>query len=172
MQVGVLIINTLRSMVDDNAIRVNEAKPPTRDLVKNAKYRALLRGRILSNIDTSPAPPETPLPATRNAIVRVGNQSIRVYLNPNLAGKNDPNTNWLQDYVNARQPEGIFSPNELRAYVVNEVDKFILNLPVARPDNDAVLVRLWPLINGVFAADRAVASQGITIAGETVEDVR
>jgi hypothetical protein len=167
-QVGVLVINTQRSLVEDNTIYVGAKKSPARELVKNRYYRGLIRNRIFSGMDLNVAATAT----ARNARVSLGGQAIYMNVHPRLASSTEIDNNALQLLINDRSPAGIFTPADLRAFLVREIDSYIVNLPDVRPVADPAMLKIWALINALFTADQPVASQGITIAGTRVEEAR
>jgi hypothetical protein len=158
-QTGILLVNVQRAHVEDNLIRVY-AKPDSLripSLIQDLTARAHVRRLFISGAHLGPTPP----PGGRtNVTLTAGNQVIHFKTHTSLRSA------WPQ-LLQANPAVGVNSPRALLGHVTRLADRILLE-PALR--NTVPAFRTF--FDGLLLQDRGVASQGVTVGGETSSEVR
>ncbi|HEY3138383.1 MAG TPA: DUF6519 domain-containing protein [Blastocatellia bacterium] len=158
-QDGILLLNVLRAEVEDNTLRVYD-KPERLKLpalLQDLQQRANVRMILISGAHLGlPAPPG----GKTNVSLNLGNQVIQFKTHNSLT------QDW-QPLLAANPPVGVRTPHALLTYVKKLADRILLDDAFRK-----TLPHFKALFDALVAQDRAVASRGISVAGQSAGDVR
>lgn len=158
-QGGILLVNVQRAQVEDNVVRVY-AKPlrlTAPERLRDANQRANLRAFLISNARLGVREAGR---GTTNVTLTSGDHTIQFKTDSSLK------KSWA-GLLKKNPPTLIDSPRALLSHVTKLADRLLLE--------DAFRKTTRPfstLVNALLKQDRASASQGIVVGGDTASDVR
>ncbi len=157
-QTGILLVNVMRSQVEDNLIRVEQTVGLNRgQLLTDRQHLANLRSLLLADARLGSA---TSRRSRANLTLNVGEHAIQFRTDSSLKGA------WTSLLRN-NPPAGVNSPRALLAHVNKLANRLLVDEDFRR-QSPAFLT----LVNAIFDQDRSIASQGITVGGSDASDVR
>jgi hypothetical protein len=160
LQIGILLVDVARTHVEDNVIRVLDKLQGLRfdDLLRDRGFRLALRSRLLSNMVMGSTPPPG---GVTNAKIEFGGHTVQFKTHPMLRA-----ADWAA-LVEARPPAAGATPVQVLNHLKRLADVVLVDsqLRAVRPR-----FRAW--FEATRAADIAVASQAIVVAGRVARDVR
>jgi Family of unknown function (DUF6519) len=157
-QTGILLVNVMRSHVEDNLIRVDQAaglKPS--QLLADQQHLANLRSLLIADARLGTA---TSKGSRANLTLTVGNQAIQFRTDTSLKAA------WTT-LVRDNPPAGVNSPRALLVHVNKLANRLLLDENFRRQ-----FPAFQTLVNAILLQDRSIASQGITVGGNEASDVR
>ena len=158
-QEGILLVNVERAHVEDNVLRVYEKPESLKlpELLKDPQQRANVRMVLISGAHLGlPVPPGN----RTNVSLSFGNHVIQFKTHNSLRKA------W-QPLLDANPPGNINNARGLLAHVTKLADRILLD-EAFRKNRPSFKT----LFDALFKQDRSVASQGITIGGQSASDVR
>jgi hypothetical protein len=160
LQTGVLLVDVARSQVEDNVVRVLEKPQGLRfdSLVRAREFRLALRSRLVSKAVMGTTPPPG---GVTNATIEFGGHTVQFRTHPMLRS-----SDWSA-LLAARPPAQGSTPVQVLNHVKRLADTVLVD-PALR----AVRPRFAAWLEAARAADIALASQGIVVAGRVARDVR
>lgn len=158
-QQGILLVNVREALIENNSLTTYQksARLNLGRLVANKKYRANLKGRLLSNTKFGPRSTSS---GSTNTTLSFGNTSISFNTPTGLRRE------WEQ-ILRENPPVRAANNNDLYNHVLSLADRILV---------DEVFRNRYSQMKAFFdrsaAQDPAVASQGITIGGRGANDIR
>ncbi len=158
--IGVLIVDSLQVWVTGcSFVTQTSARPAYAERIKDTKYRAALRSKLV-NMAYASTSDKTPIGTARNTFVRVGQYYIYFATPSPLQG------GW-QAKVDALKPKRIDSPQRAVEHLYKVVDNLITKEGLA---TGWAPLNKW--LKDMDAITRNVATQGIVVGGSAANDVR
>jgi len=156
-QVGILLINTLRSIVESNQIQVDDesTKLTLDDLIKNNSYRSAIRKHIIRNVFLGESSSESP----QSVYLETGQAKIRFNTHPDL-------TEVWNDYASINTE--FRSDLDLLRNIKKVVDEALLNRGVVSGDQ----YQFKNFYDKLSEEHQIFGSQGVVVGGASARDVR
>lgn len=169
MQLGILIVNTLRAHVEDNRIQVhkNSRLKSFANLMREKRYRAKVRRLLISEVQYFES--KTGVPTKREdlgddrggrVLLSSGVRSI-FFRTDSLVAKE------LQNFLRRDIPENLSNRREMIAYATGKIDDLLQDPPLRK---SLPTMRDW--FSSLSNQHPAVLSKGIVVGGEVARDVR
>jgi hypothetical protein len=157
-QTGILLVNVARSQVEDNQIRVVQTGrlTPIR-LLEDRQHRASLRSLLIADARLGDVRGKRD---KSNVKLRSGDHVIQFHTDSSLK------KTWA-NLLKSNPAANVDSPRALLAHVVKLADRMLLN-----EDFRKQFKSFGTFIGKVFQQDQAIGSQGITVGGDEITEVR
>ena len=155
MQIGIIIINTIRTLLQDNQVAAL-SRPPRLKLLNRLKenwFRNAVMSRMISNVSDRSSD-------ATNYVLTHGNTNISFRTDPALKS----NRVWERMLRNA-PPRGIRTKKDLKEYFMGKVASLLLD------ENALKASPLWDFINAISRQDPSLGYQGIVVGGETGDNI-
>jgi hypothetical protein len=165
-QIGVLLINVTRTMVEDNVLRA-EGKPTFHQVIAKGRSFQGVRRRMVSRVVAGPVEAAVDS-GGQTARITYNQQTIQFLTHPGLIGGSPAGNAW-QKAIDVLQPMGINNPQKLREFVEDLADKILLGGGLVA----GLSASTFPgVVKEISSQIESVGSCGIRIAGTVAPEVR
>lgn len=159
-QLGVLLVNAHRALVEDNVLRVRKKskKLVLKDQLKDKAFRDGIRNVLISNLSFSKTSSVSNV--KRNASVKLGDKTVHFATDPQLI------RSW-QTYFSGSPPLTFNDDNEIIDYIKKRADDILL--AQGQVDNIPAFSRWYVAMASSLPN---IADQAVVCSGESAVDIR